>query len=200
MSIDHEQENAMKNVLITYATMSGTTADVARTISEELTKKGAKTTLLPLAEVKSLEAYDGVVLGAPMIMGWHRDAMKFLQSHENQLAGKKLALFATAMSLTQTGETAVDGVPVTIDQKLAIAPQKPGKLRFKERFCAITEYARPMIKAAGSNVPASLALFGGRLDMYRLKWWAAAFVLLVIRAKPGEKRNWEAIKAWAGTL
>jgi menaquinone-dependent protoporphyrinogen oxidase len=190
----------MKKVLITYATMSGTTADVARTISEELAKKGAKTTLLPLQEVKNLNTYDGVVLGAPMIMGWHRDALKFLKTHETGLKGKKLALFATAMSLTQTGETTVDGVPVTIDQKLALAPQKPGRLSFKERFCSIPEYARPMIKAAGSNVPVSLALFGGRLDMYRLKWWAAAFVLLVIRAKPGEKRNWEAIKAWAGTL
>jgi len=190
----------MKNVLITYATMSGTTTDVARMISEELAKKGAKTTLLPVAEVKDLNTYDGVVLGAPMIMGWHRDAIKFLKLHETELNRKTLVLFATAMSLTQTGETAVDGVPVTIDQKLALPPQNPGRLSFKERFCSITEYVRPMIKAAGSNHPVSVALFGGRLDMYRLKWWAAAFVLLVIRAKPGEKRNWEAIRAWAATL
>jgi menaquinone-dependent protoporphyrinogen oxidase len=190
----------MKNVLITYATISGTTADVARTISEELTRNGTKTTLLPITEVKDLAAYDGVVLGAPMIMGWHRDALKFLKTRENELKDKTLALYATAMSLTQSGETTVEGVPVTIDQKLAVTPQKAGKLSFKERFCAIPEYVHPMINAAGSNHPVSVALFGGRLDMYRLKWWAAAFVLLVIRAKPGDKRNWEAIKAWAGTL
>lgn len=190
----------MKKCLVAYATMSGTTADVAKMIAESLEKKGVKTFLLPVAEVKSLEEYDAVVLGAPMIMGWHRDAVRFLKLHEKQLSGKKLVLFATAMSLTQTGETTVDGVPVTIDRKLALAPQKPGRLSFTERFCAIPAYVRPMIKATGSNLPASVALFGGRLDIYRLKWWAAAFVMVIIRAKPGDKRNWDAIKAWADSL
>lgn len=190
----------MEKCLVTYATMSGTTADVAKTIAEELEKKGVKTSILPVTDVKDLEEFDAVILGAPMIMGWHRDAVKFLKKHEAQLIGKRLVLFATAMSLTQTGETNVDGVPVFIDPKLAELPQKPGRLSGRERFCAIPAYVRPMINAAGSNHPVSVALFGGRLDIYRLKLWAAAFVMVVIRAKPGEKRNWDAIKAWAGSL
>ena len=190
----------MKCCLVTYATMSGTTADVARTITEELEKKGVKTSLLPVADVQDLEEYDAVMLGAPMIMGWHREAVSFLKKHKAQLVGKRLALFATAMSLTQTGESSVDGVPVFVDPKLAESPQRPGRLSPKERFCAIPAYVRPMLKATGGNLPASVALFGGRLDIYRLKWWAAAFVMLVIRAKPGEKRNWDAIKAWADSL
>jgi menaquinone-dependent protoporphyrinogen IX oxidase len=135
-----------------------------------------------------------------MIMGWHRDAVKFLKKHEAQLFSKRLVLFATAMSLTQTGETNVDRVPVFIDPKLAELPQKLDRLSGRERFCAIPAYVRPMIKATGSNLPASVALFGGRLDIYRLKWWAAAFVTVIIRAKPGDKRNWDVIKAWADSL
>jgi menaquinone-dependent protoporphyrinogen oxidase len=190
----------MKNVLVAYATMSGTTAEVAREIAVEIEKKGAKATVLPVAQVGSLKEFDGVVVGAPMIMGWHRDAVKFLKTRNNDLAGKNLMLFAAAMNLTQTGETEVDGVPVFIDQKLAQTPQTKGRLTFKERFCAVSSYVKPMLRAAGKNKPASVAIFGGRLDIYRLKWWAALFVMLVIQAKPGEKRDWETIRVWAGTL
>jgi menaquinone-dependent protoporphyrinogen IX oxidase len=94
----------------------------------------------------------------------------------------------------------VDSVPVFVDEKLAQSPARENKLTFKEKFCAIPEYVRPMLKAAGSNKPVSVALFGGRLDLYRLKWWAALFVMLIIQAKPGEKRNWDAITAWAEIL
>jgi menaquinone-dependent protoporphyrinogen oxidase len=190
----------MKKILLTYATLSGTTADVARKIADELSNKGEQVSLLPLAEVAELEKYDAVILGAPMIVGWHRDAVKFLKTHRAQLADKPLALFATAMTLTQTGETVVDGIPVFVDNKLALPPQTPGKLTFKEGYASIPNYVRPMLKAAGPNKPVSVALFGGRVDIYRLKWWAALFVLLIIRVKPGEKRNWEAIQGWATGL
>jgi flavodoxin len=41
----------MKKCLVAYATMSGTTADVAKTIAEELEKKGVKTSILPVTDV-----------------------------------------------------------------------------------------------------------------------------------------------------
>jgi hypothetical protein len=34
----------------------------------------------------------------------------------------------------------------------------------------------------------------------RLQLWAVLFVSLILRVKPGEKRNWEAISAWASSL
>jgi hypothetical protein len=33
-----------------------------------------------------------------------------------------------------------------------------------------------------------------------MKWWQVPFVLLVIQAMPGDKRNWKAITEWAGGL
>jgi menaquinone-dependent protoporphyrinogen oxidase len=190
----------MKRILITYATLSGTTVEVARTVSEELVKQGHQATLLPLAQVKSLAGYDAVILGAPMIVGWHKEALSFLKRYQSELAGKPLALFATAMTLIQTGETSLDGVPLTVDGKLAQAPRTAGKLTFKERYAAIPNYAGPMLKAAGPTKPVSLALFGGRLDYYRLKWWAILFVAVMLGVKPGEKRNWELIRSWTGSL
>ena len=155
----------MKKILVTYATLSGTTAEVARRVADELTKRWKQTTLLQMAEVARIDEYDAVILGAPMIVGWHRDAARFLKVHQTALAEKPLALFATAMSLTNTGETSVDGVPVIVDGKLAQLPQTPGKLTFKERYSAIPAYVRPMLKGARHAKPVSVALFGGRLDL-----------------------------------
>ena len=79
--------------------------------------------VLPVGEVKSLEGYDGVVVGGPMIMGWHRAALGFLKKHREAFQRIPLAVFVTAMSLTQTGETSVDGVPVYVDEKLPKPPE-----------------------------------------------------------------------------
>lgn len=191
----------MKKVLVAYSTMSGTTADVARTIADELTATGQfEVSLAPLAEAKDLVPFGSFVIGGPMIVGWHREVKNFLAKNQPALAGKPVALFATAMSLTQSGETEVKGVPVFVDPGLAVAPLNPARLTIKEKYAAIPAYAAPMISLAGKANPVSVALFGGRLDLYRLKLWAVLFVTLIIHAKPGEKRNWPVIKAWAKQL
>jgi hypothetical protein len=38
------------------------------------------------------------------------------------------------------------------------------------------------------------------LEYGRLKWWAVLFVMLIIQAPAGDRRNWEAIRAWAAGL
>lgn len=190
----------MKKVLVTYTTNAGTTAEVARVIGEEIEKGGAQVDVLPLEQIRDLSAYQSVVLGAPMILGWHRSAQAFLKDNQPALRQIPLALFLTCMNLTQTGETNVDGVPVFVDEKLAVPPKKPGRVSFKERYATVRRYVQPILKAAPQVRPVSVAVFGGRLDLYRLKWWQAIFVMLIIQAQPGERRNWEAIRTWAGGL
>jgi hypothetical protein len=38
------------------------------------------------------------------------------------------------------------------------------------------------------------------LEYGRLPWWAVLFVMLVIQAPAGDRRNWPAIRAWAAEL
>jgi menaquinone-dependent protoporphyrinogen oxidase len=190
----------MKKILVVYATNSGTTAEVAKAVAEEIRKSGTQADTLPIAEIDGLESYSAVVLGAPMIMGWHRGAMQFLRKNKAALAKMPLAIFITCMNLTRTGETGLDGMPVYVDEQLARVPQKPGRLTFKEGYAQVKNYLGPVLKAAEPAKPVSVAFFGGRLDIYRLKWFQALFVMLVIQAKPGEHRNWEAIRAWAAGL
>ena len=75
--------------------------------------------ILPLEKVGDLSAYNAVVIGAPMVMGWHRSARKFLAKNRQALRQIPLAVFATGMSLTSAGETEVGGVPVFVDETLA---------------------------------------------------------------------------------
>jgi len=190
----------MSRILVAYATMAGSTAEVAQAVGEEIAKSGLQVDILPLSEVKHLEAYDGVVVGGPMIMGWHRAALKFLKKHRDAFQRIPLAVFVMAMSLTQTGETSVGDVPVYVDEKLPKPPEKEGSLNFKERYARLSNYLQPILKATRPVKPASIGIFGGRLEYGRLKWWAVLFVMLIIQAPAGERRNWTAIRSWAAGL
>lgn len=122
----------MKRILVTYATMAGSTVEVAQVVAKEIVRSDVQVDVRPLGEVKSLAGYDGVVLGGPMIMGWHRQAMGFLKKHRQALQRIPLAVFVMAISLTQTGETNVGGVPIYVDDQLPKPPEQLGHLRFRE--------------------------------------------------------------------
>lgn len=180
--------------------MAGSTAEVAQVVGEELARSGLQVEVLPLSEVKNLDDYAGVVVGAPMILGWHREARRFLKQHRKSFVHIPLAVFAMAISLTQTGEPSLDGVPITVDEKLPKAPEKAGSLSFKERYARLSNYVQPILKAARPAKPVSIGVFGGRMEYGRLKWWAVLFVMVIIQARAGDLRNWDAIRAWAANL
>jgi menaquinone-dependent protoporphyrinogen oxidase len=191
----------MNRILVAYATMAGSTEEVAQAVGEEIAKSGTEVVVLPINEIKDLSGYGSVVVGGPMIMGWHRQALGFLKRHRAALQETPLAVFVTAMSLTQTGETSmVEGVPVYVDEDLPKSPADEASLNFRERYSRLENYLRPIIRAARPAKPVSIGVFGGRLEYGRLKWWAVLFVMLVVQAPAGDKRNWDAIRSWAGGL
>jgi menaquinone-dependent protoporphyrinogen oxidase len=190
----------MKRILVAYATFAGSTGEVARAVGEEIAKSGLQVDVLPLGEVKGLEVYDGVVVGGPMIMGWHRAALGFLKKHRGAFQRIPLAVFVMGMSLTQTGETSVGGVPVYVDEKLPKPPEKEGRLTLRERYARLSNYVQPILMATRPVKPVNVGFFGGRLEYGRLKWWAVLFVMVIIQAQAGDRRNWTAIRSWAAGL
>jgi menaquinone-dependent protoporphyrinogen oxidase len=190
----------MKKILVTYATLAGTTADVARAVGEEIAKAGIEVDVLPLGDVLALDSYSGVVLGAPMIMGWHRSALAFLRKHRKDWRQLPVAVFVTAMSLTRSSSMDVQSVRVCIDDNLPKLPAKPGHLSFRERYAQLDHYAGPILNAMSPVKPLSLAFFGGRLDYGRLPWWGVVFAMFIIQAPAGDRHNWLFIRKWAAGL
>jgi menaquinone-dependent protoporphyrinogen oxidase len=189
-----------KKVLIAYTTNAGTTADVAQAIGKELGRDGTQVDVCRLEEVTGIAPYTAVVVGAPMIIGWHKAAVKFVRNYQHELSHVPVAYFFTALNLTQMGETSINAISVCADPALAKPPKNTSRLSFKERYATIKSYLRPVLKAAPLVRPVSVGFFGGKLELYRLKLWQILFVLLVLRARPGGSHNWTFIREWAVSL
>ncbi len=190
----------MSNILVTYSTNSGSTADVADEISKVFTQNGHTADVKKIADVTSLEVYDVVVVGAPMIFGWHNVARRFVARNQIVLSTKKVVYFACAMRLTQVPTENLPIIPLSLDPSLAAGPKAPGKLSLKERFTTLGYYLNPMLKAAPEIHPLNVAFFNGKLEMFKLNWWQAAFVMVVVQGVPGDYRDWDYIKNWSAEI
>lgn len=190
----------MSRILVTYSTNSGSTGEVAEAVAEELQKSGHDIDVMRITDVKNLKDYDSVVVGAPMIIGWQNTARRFLDQNRTNLAQKKVACFACAIRLTHLKEDELPSFPICVDENLAKEPEKPGALSIKERFTTTRHYLKSMFKQGRGIKPVSVAFFKGKLEIFRLKWWQAAFVMLVVQATPGDYRDWDVIHAWSREL
>lgn len=190
----------MKKVLLAYATKSGSTAEVAEFIGKEIVKAGAEVEVLPIRDDIDLRAYDAVLVGGPMIMGWHTQAVRFLQKNRAVLMQKPLACFIMAMSLTKMTDENRLPFPVFQDPRLAKPAKEPGKLSFKENYATVWNYLKPLRSRSAGIEPVSVAFFGGKLDLGQLSFFNKLFVLLVIGVTPGDYRNWEAMRTWTASL
>ena len=187
-------------VLLVCATRHGSTVEVADAIAEELRADGNQVDQRPVAEAPGPAGYDAVVVGGPMIMGWHRQAVKYVKKHRDELERLPTALFITAACLTETGETDVQGVPIVKDPWLAKAPRDAAKLRYRERYALPQHYLGDVLKKSAPVRPRSVAFFAGSLDLTTMNLFEKAFVLLVVGAAPGDGRNWKAIREWGAGL
>lgn len=189
-----------KKFLVAYTTNAGSTREVAETVADELGKGGAAVDVQRLEKVTDLNPYQAVVVGAPMILGWHRGATKFLKQHQQALSQIPVAYFFTAMSLTETGKNLLEGVPVEIDPDLPKDPKNPSRLGFRENYSTVDHYLGPVLHAVPKVKPVSVGIFGGKVDYTQLKLLHMLFVMLIVGSQPGDRRNWTAIQKWAAGL
>jgi len=189
----------MKHILIAFATKSGSTAEVAQTIGKELSQDGAQADVRPISVVRDISPYDAVIVGGPMIMGWHREAVQFLEKNQSALSQVPVACFLTALSLTET-QAKFDSIPVYKDPSLAKPPQNAERLSFKEKYATVASYLQPVLEKAPQVKPVSAAFFAGKLDCSKLDFLSRLFVQVIIGAQPGDYRNWDAIRVWAASL
>jgi len=91
-------------------------------------------------------------------------------------------------------------VPIYVDRELPKVPRNPGRLSFRENYATARNYLRPALRQAPAVKPVSVAFFGGKLELFRLKFFQMVFAMLVAGGKVGDFRHWEEIRGWAANL
>ncbi|HVN55874.1 MAG TPA: flavodoxin domain-containing protein [Anaerolineaceae bacterium] len=160
-------------VLVAYASTHGSTQEIAEFVAAVLREQGLEAELLPARNVRSLDGYAAVVLGAPLYMfHLHKDAQRFLSRFQKALAG---------------------GVPVAIFAGGPFAPAEE-KTWQEVRQQLDQELAKfPWLR------PAAVEVVGGRFDPNHLRFpWN--LVPALKQMQPSDLRNWDAIRAWAAGL
>ena len=132
----------MARVLIAYETKHGSTLHTAGEMAEQIRRAKHQAEVRRSREVKDLEGYDAVILGAPLYYGrWNGDAAKFVKRHRSALSGVPFRVFALG--------------PTTAD-------------RDDESYVREGERLRAALEKAGSPPNASVELFGGVIDPAKL--------------------------------
>ena len=89
-------------VLVAYASKTGTAAEVAQAIGEELGRAGIAADVRPAKDVRDVSGYAGVVLGTGVRMEKpYGDAVSFVSRHLKALQGVPVAYFSVGMMLME---------------------------------------------------------------------------------------------------
>ena len=158
-------------VLVGYATRYGSTQEVAEAVAATLSECGLAVDIQLMRNVRTLEGYSAVVLGAPLFMfHWHKDALQFLSRHRKALAGRSVAVFALGPTHDPHDEKEWQDSRAQLDKELA-------------KFPWLT--------------PVALEMFGGRYDPAKLRF---PINVLAGKEPASDLRDWTAIRAWAAGL
>ena len=159
------------SILVAYATRYGSTQEVAEAIAATLRERGLAVDTQPMQQVRSLDQYRAIVLGAALYIGrWHKDARRFLAQYREALTQRPVAIFA--LGPLHTDEKEFQGSREQLEKELA-------------KF--------PWLK------PVALELFVGKFDPAKLGFpWT---VLPALKNMPAsDARDWRVIRDWASNL
>ena len=143
-----------QSILLAYASRFGSTQEVAETIAASLRQAGLNVDIQPMQEVKSLDRYDAVVLGAAIYNArWHANAHLFLSQNQESLTQRPVAIFT--LGPLSSSEAAKRNSRRQLDSELAkyswlkpvaveifagkYDPSKPG-LSFFDRFVPASDH------------------------------------------------------------
>lgn len=165
-----------KKILVTYASRTGSTAEIAAAICKTLTQNGEEADLLPIENVHDLSSYHAVIIGSPIRKSqWLPEAMQFLQDHRAELARKRVATFTVCITIAMSNAE-----------------------RYRD---AVRQWISPVRALAK---PIREGLFAGRLDFSKLPWTLDTLLFRLTVAfgilPKGDHRDWNAVHAWAQDL
>ena len=158
-------------ILVTYAGRTGSTAEVAKIISEVLTSRGFAVDLKPVKEKPSVAGYRAVILGSAIRMGgWLPEMLEFIKNNQTALNRISTAIFTVHLFNTDTDQ-------------VSHAVRKT--------------YTGPVWKML---TPVDEAFFAGKMDPAKLSLGDRVLSRLAAvntGQKVGDFRDWDQIRGWA---
>jgi menaquinone-dependent protoporphyrinogen oxidase len=158
------------SILLAYATRFGSTQEVAEAIAAVLREAELEVDIQPMQEVRTLDDYDAVVLGAAVYNArWHADAHLFLSQHQEGLMQRPVAIFA--LGPVSPSSAAMQNSRRQLDKELKkyawlkpvalemfVGKMDPTKLGFFERLVTPASDHRDWnaIRAWANTLPAQL--------------------------------------------
>jgi len=189
-----------KNVLVTYATKSGSTIEVARSIGNTLSNAEIQVTVKPVDEIENIEVYDAVLIGSPIINGkCMKEVKNFVKAHNSSLSQKQVAYFITCMRLSQMADKPIPDVPIFVDPAFG-NPKPRNEMNFPEKSHPVSMYLRAILTMSKDIKPVNIAFFRGVLDYSTIGFIMTLLFKLMAKVDglvPGDYRNWEAIQSWS---
>jgi menaquinone-dependent protoporphyrinogen oxidase len=173
-----------RKILVTYASRTGTTAEVAEAIAKTLTPAHTEplqeetwaVDVLPMQEVKDLSPYDAVIAGSAIRAGkWLPEAIQFIRAHQSALRHKPFAMYTVCITLAMSNSE-----------------------QYRSAVSGWTSPVRAIVQ------PLSEGLFAGMIDFKKLPFnWETlklrATVAMGIFPR-GDRRDWNVVRVWAESL
>ena len=171
-------------LLLLYATHDGQTGRVAAYLKERLEEQDVLALAVNLAETTPslllLEEAPRVIVISPIRYGRHLPAVeRFLRAHQNSLDPKTLGMISINLTARKEGKNTPETNP----------------------------YYRKWVKKHGI-IPALRAVWAGKLDYPRYRWWDRQMIRLIMKITGGatnpreavDYTPWDQITALAQTL
>jgi len=162
------------HILITYATRTGSTAEVAEAISQVLVVRGFIVDVKPVKDNPSLVGYSAVIIGSATRMGsWLTEAVEFVKNNQAALNYIPTAIFTVHMLNRDDDEAS---------------------------STARHEYTNAVRQLI---TPESEAFFAGKLDFEKLSFVDRVITKMVAGEtgpKVGDFRDWDEINNWSRTI
>ncbi len=112
-----------KNILVAYASVSGSTGEVAEAIGAELRSAEVLVDVSPVAEISSISDYSGIVLGSSIRAGrWLPEAIRFLETRGREMAKVPVAYFTTCLTIVDDTKRNREIVLSYLEPVLELAP------------------------------------------------------------------------------
>ncbi len=127
-----------RKFLVAYASVSGSTGEVAGAIGQVLAKEGVTVHVRHVSAVTGIRFYSAVVLGSSIRAGrWLPEAIQFLETRQETLSRIPVAYFTTCLTMVNDTEES---------RRIVLA------------------YMEPVFQKAPQVKPIGLGLFAGALD------------------------------------